>query len=90
MAIDTSLLPALEAELHSAKQVTGGGQPPRPERIAAIEEQIKLTLEALGKTVKKIEKGVKAEVKALEARGRSLETADATPPVENADESKPS
>lgn len=82
MPIDTSQLPALERELHMAKQVSAGGQPPRPDRIAAIEEQIKLVLDALGTGIKKAEKVVKAEIKAI---AEKLETADAQSPTETAD-----
>ncbi len=42
MPIDSSLVPALEEELAQAKQSKAGGQPPRPERVAAIEAAIRL------------------------------------------------
>ena len=42
MPIDPTMLPALRVELEMAKRVKPGGQEPRPDRIAAIEEQIKL------------------------------------------------
>lgn len=42
MPLDPSFVPALEEELRMAKQVKPGGQEPRPDRIAAIEEQIRL------------------------------------------------
>lgn len=48
MPIDPGLLPALERELEHAKQVKPGGQPPRKDRIAAIEEQIALHRAVLG------------------------------------------
>lgn len=93
MPIDTSLLPALEDELRQAKQVSGGGQQPRPDRIAAIEEQIRIHLEALGG---KVERKAKAEAKKLEAEAAAkiaeaearaaaeVETADAKPAPEKA------
>jgi hypothetical protein len=42
MPIDVTRIPALEEELEQAKRVKGGGQEPRPDRIAAIEEQLEL------------------------------------------------
>lgn len=76
MPIDPTLVPALERELEQAKKTKGGGQPPRPERIAAIEAAIKLHKKAAKETTA-AEKAEPAD------KPTKRETADAQPASEN-------
>lgn len=101
MPLDTTKIPALEEELRQARGTKPGGQAPRPERIAAIEQEIKtLRKEAerlfnsakdalgVGKEKKAKEQKVsesKVEKAKEAAAADAPETADAKPAPENAD-----
>ncbi len=79
MPTDPSLIPALEEELRQAKGTKPGGQESRPDRVAAIEEQLKV-----------YRKAAKAEADELGKRAKApKETAVAEPAPDDAD-AKPS
>jgi hypothetical protein len=73
MPTDPSLIPALEEELRQARGTKPGGQESRPERVAAIEEQLKLYRKAAGVPNKRAPKAGEKE------------TAVADTPADNAD-----
>lgn len=94
MPLDTTKIPALEEELRQAKGTKPGGQAPRPERIAAIEQELK----TLRKEAERLftaardalgfgkEKKTKVEKAKEAAASDAPETADAAPAPDNADE----
>lgn len=98
MPLDTTKIPALEEELRQAKGTKPGGQASRPERVAAIEQELKtlrkeaerlftVARDALGFGKEKKTKVETKVEKAKEAAAADVpETADAAPAPDNADE----
>lgn len=100
MPIDISRIPALEEELRQARGTKPGGQEPRPERIAAIEEQLvlhrkeadrqfKQSRQAAGVDTPKREKPVKGEKETADATDAPAENARSHPAPEDAKASAP-
>lgn len=84
MGIDITRIPALEYELEQSKGTKPGGQPPRKDRIAAIEEELRIHRRAAEAKFQS-ERRAAGIVNAPRKARSDKETAVAEPAPENAD-----